>query len=162
MKKLVVAVLVVVALFTITSAAYGGGETKFKADLSGAAEVPNPVVTATTGRAEFKVNTAQTKIDYELRIQRASSILGAAGAHIHCAPAGQNGPVVVFLAGVVPGGLNGELEIEATLTDANIVNPACGTTVAELVQSMKDGNTYVNAHSPANPGGEIRGQIRLD
>jgi hypothetical protein len=44
-------------------------------------------------------------------------------------------------------------------TQANIVNPACGTTLVELAQSMKDGKTYANVHTVAHPGGEIRGQI---
>ena len=85
-----------------------------------------------------------------------------AGAHIHCAPEGENGPVATFLAGAFPGGLDGKVEIEATLTDANIINPACGSTLAELVQAMEAGNTYVNVHSAANPGGEVRGQIEED
>jgi hypothetical protein len=59
----------------------------------------------------------------------------------------------------VNGGFDGKVQIQATLMDANIVNTACGATIADLVQSMRDGNTYVNAHSPAFTGGEIRGQI---
>ena len=120
------------------------------------------VVTATSGEAKFEVNEAQTKIEFELEIEDAVDILAAAGAHIHCAPAGLNGPVVVFLAGAVPGGFDGEVEIEATVTDANIINPACGSTIAELVQSMIGGQTYVNVHSAAHPGGEVRGQIMAE
>jgi hypothetical protein len=66
---------------------------------------------------------------------------------------------VAFLAAEVSGGFDGKVSIEATLTAANITNPACGATIADLVQSMRDGKTYLNAHSPAFPGGEIRGQI---
>ena len=133
-------------------------ELEFKADLTGAEEVP-PVDTDTTGEAEFEVNWAQTEIEFELEVEDGVDILAKPGAHIHCAPAGENGPIVAFLASDVPGGFDGEVEIKATLTDANIVNDACGTTIAALVQSMRDGNTYVNVHSAANPGGEIRGQI---
>lgn len=138
------------------------GDLEFKADLTGDQEVPSPVVTETTGEARFKVNSALTEIKFELEIEDAVDILSAAGAHIHCAPADQNGPIVAFLAGEVPGGFDGEVKIEGTLTDANIINTACGATIAELVQSMKDGNAYVNVHSVANPGGEIRGQIAED
>ena len=136
-------------------------ELEFQAELTGAEEVP-PFVTATTGDAKFEVSPDQTQIEFELEIEDAVDILGVAGAHIHCAPAGQNGPVVVFLAGGVPGGFDGKVEIKGTLTGQNIINPVCGATLAELVQSMIDGDTYVNVHSNAHPGGEVRGQIAED
>lgn len=160
MRRLTLAMAVgLVALLALSGTAVGTPvEADFEAELTGAEEVP-PVATATTGEARFDVNEAETAIRYELEVQQATDILGAAGAHIHCAPAGQNGPVVVFLAGALPGGLDGQVEIKATLTQANIVNDSCGATIAELVDSMEAGNTYVNAHSPAHPGGEVRGQI---
>ncbi len=155
-------VLLVATLSMAGTLAFADDELEFKAELSGAQEVP-PVVTDTTGEAEFEVNKDWTRIDFKLEIEDGVGILGAAGAHIHCAPEGQNGPVVAFLAGMVPGGFNGEVEIEATLTDANInFNAGCGATIAELVDSMLAGATYVNVHSAANPSGEIRGQIRAE
>ena len=160
-------VLLIIALLTVVGgvAANSGDDDdrEFKAKLSGTNEVPNPVNTNATGRAEFEVNSDETKIKFELTIRNATNILGAAGAHIHCAPAGTNGPVVAFLAAEVFGGFDGKVSIEATLTDANVIaGSSCGATIAALVQSMMDGNTYVNAHSPAFPGGEIRGQIEGD
>jgi hypothetical protein len=139
----------------------GDDDREFKAVLNGANE-STPVVTDATGKAEFEVNRDQTKIKFELKFRNATDILSAAGAHIHCAPEGVDGPIVAFLAGSVNGGFDGKVEIEATLTAANITNPVCGATIADLVQSMRDGNTYVNAHSTAHPGGEIRGQIKGD
>lgn len=153
-------VLLVATLSAAGTLAYADDELEFSAELSGAEEVPIGVITDTTGEAEFEVNKKRTKIDFKLEIEDAIGILGVAGAHIHCAPAGANGPVVAFLAGPVPGGFDGDVEIEATLTQANIINTDCGATIAELVQSMRDGNTYVNVHSVAFPSGEIRGQIR--
>jgi len=163
-ERRLVPVLLTIALLAAVggiAANSGDDDREFKAVLKGANEVP-PVTTDASGKAEFEVNRDQTKIKFELTIRNATNILGAAGAHIHCAPAGQNGDVVAFLAGPVGGGFDGKVELEATLTAANITNPACGATIADLVQSMRDGNTYVNAHSPAFPGGEIRGQIEGD
>ena len=141
----------------------GDDDREFKAVLSGANEVPTPIVTAASGKAEFEVNRDQTKIKFELTIRNATDIFsGDNGAHIHCAAKGVNGPIVAHLEGPIPGGFDGKVEIEATLTAANITNPACGATIADLVQSMRDGRTYVNAHSLAFPGGEIRGQIEGD
>lgn len=161
MRRLIVMAATLLLVLTLGSAAHGGDgsdDTRFRAQLRGSNEVP-PVETDTEGTATFRVRG--DRIDFELEIEDAVDILGAAGAHIHCAPAGENGPVVAFLAGEVPGGFDGEVEVEATLTEANIVDPACGATLDELVESMRNGNTYVNVHSPAHPAGEIRGQIEL-
>lgn len=146
------------AICTVTSTAYGTGALNFRVPLSGDEEVP-PVATDTTGMALLRVDREQTEIRYRLTIRDATDILAVAGAHLHCAPAGQNGPVVAFLAGQSAGGYDGTVEMRATLTDANITNVACGATVAELVQSMLAGQVYVNVHSTANPGGEVRGQV---
>ena len=160
MKKLLTLIVAIVAVMVLAGVAQGQprgfNDADFKAELTGAAEVP-PVDTDTSGEAKFIV--AGDALDFELEINDATEILGAAGAHIHCAPAGQNGPVVAFLAGPVEGGFDGTVELKATLTDANIVNNACGADIAALVESMRNGDTYVNVHSPANPGGEVRGQI---
>lgn len=159
MKKHYNAILVLLILIAFATISFADADRNFKADLTGADEVLS-VDTDTTGKAKFKVNKDFTKIKFKLEIKNAFKILGAAGAHIHCAIEGQNGPVVAFLAGVVEGGFDGKVKIEATLTDANIVVEAgCGGSIAELVDSMEDGMTYVNVHSIDNPDGEVRGQI---
>jgi hypothetical protein len=158
MKKHYNAILVLVFLIAFATISFADADRNFKADLTGADEVLS-VDTDTTGKAKFKVNKDFTEIKFKLEIKNAIEILGAAGAHIHCAPAGENGPIVTFLAGVVGGGFDGKVKIEATLTDANIVDVECGDSIAGLVDSMEAGMTYVNVHSIDNPGGEVRGQI---
>jgi hypothetical protein len=159
MKRILFTILILAVLLGAVGVAYADNGRQFRARLTGAEEVP-PVDTRARGEARFTANRSLTELSYELKIERATDILSAAGAHIHCAPAGSNGDVVAFLAGPVAGGFDGKVEIKATLTAANITNPACGATIAELVQSMRDGRTYVNVHSTAHPTGEIRGQIR--
>lgn len=155
----------VVLLLAVSSgmAVADDDDLKFKATLTGSAEVP-PNATATKGEAEFEVDEARTSIQYKLKVKEAQGILGAAGAHLHCAPSGINGPVVAFLAGVVTGGLNGEVEIEATLSAANITrtDTPCGATIADLAQAMSNGQVYANVHSIAFPGGVVRGQLVAD
>ena len=161
MKKLITLIAMIAIVMALSGVAQGGSggfsEADFRAELSGANEVP-PVETNTTGEAAFTVRG--DTIDFELEIINADNIFGVAGAHIHCAPAGVNGPVVAFLAGAVPGGFDGSVEVKATLSVANIVNQSCGADIAELVESMSNGDAYVNVHSPAHPGGEARGQIQ--
>ena len=138
----------------------GRSDRRFRAVLTGDQEVPDPVETDTTGRATFKANRAETKIEFKLKIRRADDVLAVAGGHIHCAPAGSNGPVVAFLAGAVPpAGFDGKVEIKATLTDASVLPTDCGSNIAEVLEAMRAGDTYVNIHSAGNPAGEIRGQI---
>ena len=155
-------ILAIAAAFVAGTIATGtiaiADDDKLTADLSGSNEVP-PVVTGTTGEAEFDVNKAMTKIKYKLKVKNGDDILGAAGAHIHCAQAGFNGPVILFLAGMIPTGLDGKVKIEGTLSTANILDDSCGSTISAIVDSMKSGGTYVNVHSSANPSGEVRGQI---
>jgi hypothetical protein len=129
----------------------------FKADLSGDQEVP-PAMTDASGMAMFRLDKSERSLEIQLRVENG---IGITQSHIHCAPAGQNGPVVVFLAGLHAAGLDvdGKWVSNAFLTDGSIVNPACGGTIAELAEEMRTGNTYVNVHSLAVPSGEIRGQI---
>ena len=129
----------------------------FKARLSGDQEVP-PVVTDTAGRFEILVNKDRTAAEYTLRIE---SGIRVTQAHFHCGVAGVNGPVIVFLAGNHPPGWNvdGKWVSNATITDANVVNPACGATLAEIFENARLGGVYVNAHSVSSPGGVVRGQL---
>lgn len=154
MKYLITLVL---AMLLATSA-WGKGAVNFRVELSGANEVP-PVETDTSGSAILHVDRALTEIRFKLDVRDGNKVLGVAGAHLHCAPAGENGPVVAFLAGMAPPGFDGDVQIRATLNDDSIINDACGADITALVESMLDGNVYVNVHDPDNPGGVIRGQV---
>lgn len=142
----------------LATPSWAANAVNFHVELSGDNEVP-PVVTDTTGTAILHVNRDLTEITVKLDIRDAEDVLGAAGAHFHCAPAGVNGGVVVFLAGAFTPGFDGDVQLRATLNDESIINDACGANIAELVDSMLDGNVYINVHSTGVPGGVIRGQI---
>jgi hypothetical protein len=137
---------------------------KFEARLTGAQEVP-PVNTETVGKVEIRFNADETKAEFELEVRKGVRVTQA---HIHCAPKGVNGPVVVFLAGFHNRGwdVDGSWVENATVTDANVMppsSPACPHVIndlRDLVQAMRMGDTYVNVHTVANPGGEVRGQLK--
>ena len=152
------AVLVVATTLSGPALAQTAGYSVFATQLSGDQEVP-PVTTSAGGGALFFVDDAKTFISFRLLANGGTDLLGAAGAHIHCAPAGSNGPVILNLAGTVPGGFSGTFYNQATLDEDNIVNGSCGDTLSEIVDSMIAGNTYVNVHSSTVPSGEVRGQI---
>lgn len=158
--KMIAIVLALLAFVSSAVFAQGsGGGRKFSARLMGANEVP-AVTTDTSGTVKIKFNETLTAAEFSLTVRKGIRITQA---HIHCAPAGQNGPIIVFLAGFhAPGwDVDGKWVSAVTFTNANIVltSSPCGSTLADLAQAMRDGNMYVNVHSVAHRDGEVRGQL---
>ena len=157
MRKLILSLVVVCAFGGFAAANDDDDGRKFRARLSGEQEVP-PVDTETEGRAEVEFDWDYTKAEFTLEIEDGTRVTQA---HIHCAPKGENGPVVVFLAGFHDRGwdVDGRWISDATFTDENILSTACGDSLAAIAQSMADGLTYINVHTIANRPGEVRGQL---
>lgn len=108
--------------------------------LSGAEEVP-PVNTAARGAGTITVG-ADKAVSGSVTT---TGLPTAMAAHIHAGARGQNGPIAV---GMVKTGDNvWAIPAGARFTDAQY-------------EAFKAGNTYVNVHTPANKGGEVRGQLR--
>jgi hypothetical protein len=147
--------------FLLAGTAAQGQALNYRAHLSGAEEVP-PADTRAQGQATFQLGSDGTAIHYRLIV---ANIENVTQAHIHLAPAGVNGPVVVWLypaappAALIPGRSNGVLAAGA-ITEANLVGLLAGQTLEELLDEFDAGNAYVNVHTTQFPGGEIRGQIR--
>jgi hypothetical protein len=126
---------------------------EFRATLSGAEEVPVRNVPG-TGTATFTVEG--TTVRYRLDV---SGMTGVTAAHIHVGTRGVNGPILVglFSASPATGAVNGTLR-EGSFTSADVAQVGV-VTYASLLALMRNGDTYVNVHTTAFPGGEIRGQI---
>jgi hypothetical protein len=113
---------------------------KMKAALDGTAEVP-PNTSAGKGTADIDYDSATKKLSWKLSYSGLSG--PATAAHFHGpAEPGKNGGVAV----AIPNATTSPAEGSATLTDAQ---------AADLMA----GKYYVNIHTAANPGGEIRGQV---
>jgi hypothetical protein len=107
--------------------------------LSGANEVP-PVTTSATGTASVTIRP-----DHTVTVKETVTGMTATASHIHQGAAGANGPVIVPFT---KSGDNTFVTADgAKLTDAQY-------------DAYKAGNLYVNVHTAANPGGEIRGQLK--
>jgi hypothetical protein len=122
---------------------WGGAEAaevNFKADLNGASEVP-AVNTTGKGAATASLDTTTKTLTWTVTY---SGLTGpTTAAHIHGpAAAGANAGVLVPLSGNLASPIKGS----ATLTDAQI-------------SDIESGRTYINLHTAANKGGEIRGQL---
>jgi hypothetical protein len=157
--SLVLAAVPVVLVWSgLRSLAHAQTTHVFVATLSGGEEVP-PVVTNSSGRARVTFNATFTKASFELTVNNGKKITQA---HIHCNVAGMNGPIILFLEGFHAPGWNvdGQWIDNATLQRSNIVDTTCGSTLPAIARAIENGRGYVNAHSVANPGGEVRGQLR--
>jgi hypothetical protein len=116
--------------------------TSLTAQLAGATEVP-PTKSAGTGTVSATLNPASNLLSWTVTYGGLSG--PATAGHFHGpAPAGQNAGVVVPLAAPLASPITGS----ATLTPAQ---------AADLLA----GKWYVNLHTAANPGGEIRGQVSV-
>lgn len=114
----------------------------FVVSLTGAQEVP-PVLTAATGSASVTVNLTTGAVSVTGSYNNFAT--NATAAHIHgSAQRGRNAGVMLGLA--ISGGTSGTISGGGTLTPAQLA-------------SLRDGLTYVNVHTMANGGGELRGQI---
>ncbi|WP_372950105.1 CHRD domain-containing protein [Mariniphaga sp.] len=128
----------------------------FKAHLSGDQEVP-PAETNANGQVNFKMSKDGDALHFKLIVANINDVFAA---HIHLAPEGINGPVVVALytSGLIAGQTNGILA-EGVITAENLVGPLSGETLDDLISELEAGNAYVNVHTSVYRGGEIRGQI---
>ena len=129
---------------------------KFTAIMSGSNEVP-PVDTSATGYTSFRTAANNTVIKYKVNVTGISNVTGA---HIDFGKVGANGDIIVDLLKDSKKNLIKQgMAIRGNITDADLVGPLKGKTFAELISTMKNGDTYVNIDTPIQLNGEIRGQI---
>jgi hypothetical protein len=146
-----------------------------------------PSVSNAQGQAIFKFAADGQSFDYKLM---ASNISNITQAHIHCGPAGANGPIMIWLypgptagAALAPGaGPHNGVLAEGTVV-AGAAGPApahvrvvastnafCPGGIADFddaVENIKKGNAYVNVHTRltttsgnSGPGDFPGGEIR--
>lgn len=148
-RLMILGVIGLLALTAPTALAANPPTAAFGGALSGAQEVP-AVATAATGEATVVISADNSTIWYVVNYSGLSGTLAA--AHIHVGAAGANGGVILpLVASASP--------MVGTLTATNFAASGAVTTFAEAVAAIKAGGTYINLHTAANPGGEIRGQV---
>ena len=109
--------------------------------LTGAEEVPGPGDPDGSGTALLRVNPGRGTLCYRLSVQE---IAGATGAHLHEAPTGEAGPIVVPLQPPSDGTSSGCVNIGRALAHDIVRDPS---------------DYYVNVHNAAFPKGALRGQL---
>ncbi len=129
--------------------------------LTGAQEVP-PVESPGTGQFTMEFDAGFDQATYTLNVLGLESAI--TGAHLHCAAAGENGPIVLPLDVEAIGGEESAAQ-ETTVTSDDVTPPdqdACDVPVnnlASLYAAILAGKVYANVHTDTNPEGELRGQI---
>jgi hypothetical protein len=131
-----------------------GGTITYAADLRGNNEAP-PVTTNAFGSAFVKLDLFNNTVTWDVV---SSGIGSATASHIHRGAAGVAGPVIINFAttpGQIVGGHTSGSALIAQQQTANL--QASDLTALQLASTAKD--YYVNVHSSAFPGGEIRGPL---
>jgi hypothetical protein len=129
-------IIILLTVLALTSIAAAGSGAPRVTTLSGAEEVP-PADPDGTGFATIKLNVGPGMVCWEISFE---GIDAPFAAHIHAAPVGVNGPVVVPLSPIAGG---------------------CTSADPALIQAIIDfpERYYVNVHNASFPGGAIRGQL---
>jgi len=123
------------------------GGRKFTTELTGEAEIssttglPNAGDLDGTGTAHVVVNPGQERICYDITV---SGIAAPTRGHIHRAPAGTNGAIVVPF-------------FEADAVDLNDCVDVTRALAIEIIQHPE--RFYVNVHNSEFPAGAMRGQL---
>jgi uncharacterized protein (TIGR03382 family) len=144
------AVMVLAAATTATTAS--AQVVNFTSILNGLQEVPANASPA-TGAATMSIDLSTLAFTIDLSFSGLSS--GMTIAHIHRAPAGSNGPIVIWLDGMNTPTTTPTIPMGATSFSGTLT----GTWPAIRLPELLAGNTYFNIHTGQFPGGEIRGQI---
>jgi len=132
------------------------GRQTLVAILSGGSEAPTAVNTGAHGKATITIDPAAGEVSWVIDVFNYPT--GLTASHIHVGAAGTAGPIIIDFAPTAIG-VSGPFRLEGS-TRAFIARPAAGIrSMEEALIAIASGNAYVNVHSQANPGGEIRGQL---
>lgn len=142
----------------------------FRATPSGDQEVPDPVTTDANGVASILVDTASEQISIDLDVTGLTTddlfdtlVAEPIGPiHLHNAPAGQNGPVVIpfaFGASYQDTADGFSLTVNNFNFDDAVALSGSMLSFDDFVSGLLAGDYYVNIHTDGFPAGELRGQV---
>jgi hypothetical protein len=135
------AVVLALTLSTLLAATVSAGGRTFHLTLTGAAEAPGPGDPDGTGTATISFNRGQGEVCYSYEVSGVGPLMAA---HIHVAPVGEPGPVVIPLDPTSATGGSGCVSADQDLIKAITKNPE---------------NYYFNVHNAEFPAGALRAQL---
>jgi CHRD domain len=134
---------------------------QFQAHLIGYNEAPS---INSPGQADVTISIGNNQLSFQLTY---SGLTGnPSAAHVHVGQPGVNGGVSFFFCGgggkpACPASTSGTVTGTVAQGDVQAIT-AQGFNAGDLnavIAAMRAGVTYANMHTPAFPGGEIRGQL---
>ena len=145
MRRRVMLMLLMVVAFAAVAVMLAGGSSAdgrpFTVAMTGPQEAPVSGDPDGSGIASFTLNQGVGEICFRLEV---FDIEPATAAHIHLAPPGEPGPVVVPLTAPTGGSSSGCVDVAEDLIKAIRQDPEA---------------YYVNVHNADFPGGAVRGQL---
>ena len=135
------------ALAVAGVATAGSGGRSLSTAMTGAEEAPDPGDPDATGQADLRLNQGRERVCFDISWADIDGEVFA--AHIHVAPVGEPGPIVVPL-------------FEGSFAGTDAVSDCVQDVDSQLIKAIrKDPSAYyVNVHSqPDFPGGAVRGQL---
>jgi hypothetical protein len=134
------------------------GSEFFRSQMNGANERPTPVVTTATGTGSVSFNQARDRINVGVGVTNISAA-NISMAHIHAGGAHDAGPPIFTIYDRATDGVLTNPRMFRSVTAANFTPGGGITSFANALSAIRAGNTYINVHTDAFPGGEVRGQI---
>ena len=148
MRKVFLLAGVLIAMLATAGSVTAAGGRSLTTTLTGAEEctplgVCNQGDLDGTGTAVITLNSGQGEVCWQIAVS--DILLPASAAHIHVAPAGVPGPVVVSL----------------TAPGADGMSSGCTSVDPELIKAIRKApdSYYVNVHNADYPAGAVRGQL---
>jgi hypothetical protein len=155
MRRIASTVAILTAILGPALASPSIAQTTYTTVMTGGQEVP-PVVTTGTGTCTVVLNAAQTELSITCSFQNLIGVYTLSHIHGPAAPGVNAGVRFGFVAPLAPWVFaNGN-------HDGTITNFVVGGVTLVDAANLNNGMMYVNIHSDFRPGGEIRGQLRLD
>ena len=142
------AILSAAALLLILTAAPASAQESFRAthiaQLDGANERPNPITSNASGIAIMRLDTAARRLEYRISV---SNLVDARAAHFHSGRPDTVGPVIHTIT------------LPSTFATDHTVTGVWEGISSQDIMRLSRGTIYINFHTGANPGGEIRGEV---
>jgi hypothetical protein len=142
-RKFSISIALALALTSVLALAGGAmaGGRPFSVELTGAAEAPGPGDPDGSGTASFTFNAGTGEVCYDYTV---TGVAPLTAAHIHVAPIGSPGPVVIATPKTSDTGGSGCVTADRDLIVAILTDPSA---------------YYFNVHNAEFPAGALRGQL---
>lgn len=154
-RTLWVSVTAVAIAIVLSVGALAGGR-PLSAALSGAEEAPGPGDPDGSGAVTLELNQGQGTVCWEIALENVDPL--PPGGHIHQAPAGEAGDIVLTLFGSPA---NAGPTTTPAAPSAYPASACIENASAELIKAIRQDphEYYVNLHNSEFPAGAVRGQL---